>query len=80
MSQSTKVRALCGECEWVHEADSVKETAFRGVELCALHAATPDGHGLLTWAMEIIKQKAGEMPVVWKNEVREYFAKAEGRV
>ncbi len=29
--------ARCKDCQWVHEADSIKNTSFRGVEFCGTH-------------------------------------------
>lgn len=39
--ETRDTRALCGDCKWVDETDSVKNYHFRGVELCAKHAPVP---------------------------------------
>lgn len=41
--EAAKGKAVrCPKCKWVHEADSVAGTSFRGVELCPEHSAAAD--------------------------------------
>ncbi len=34
----------CKDCKWVDEADSIKETSFKGVEFCAKHNRAVNSH------------------------------------
>lgn len=69
----------CSKCRWVHEADSVKQTSFMGVELCPLHAVAPEMLHLLRC---VISENDGETEESWGNildAIRDTIARAEGR-
>lgn len=46
----------CTKCEWVHETDTTARKSFRGVELCALHAAAPELLKALTEMLQQVKR------------------------
>lgn len=72
-------RVLCKDCKWVHEADSVKNTSFMGVELCPRHAAAPELlEALLLAEGELNKYVGGGGYSEVLGKVRAIIVKAQG--
>lgn len=86
-SQPSRTPTRCKDCRWVDEADSIKQTSYKGVEFCALHNRAVNSHGELLEAIKgllefgILSTDDG-----WKyqrisavDKLRNAIAKTEGK-
>lgn len=55
------MKTRCSKCSWVHEADSVADTSFMGVELCQLHASAQE-------LLEACHKARGALNAIYKPE------------